>query len=124
LEQSQEAEEERLRQELERIEHQLSRREDLREQAVDDLRSKLDWYLERLELVYRRPGSQKEKQERLKQQVQELYRQIRMEKRSAWKDVQELEREHRRLHSELSELEDTDIVSELFDDIDNFDFDI
>ena len=124
LDQSRQSEEDRLKRELEAIEQQLSRREMLQEQALDGLRSKLDWYLERLERVYQRPGSQKDKQERLKQEIREFYQQIRLEKRSAWRDIQELETERRRLHGELSELEDSEIVSELLSGIDDFDFDI
>lgn len=113
LEQSQKNEEERLEKELRSIEDQLSTRETLRDETLDDLQSKLDWYLERLELVYQRPGTQK--QERLKRRITEFYREIRLEKRNSWLDIQELERDKRELKRELDEFIHTGWISELLD---------
>jgi len=49
LEENKENQRQRLETELERIQIQLDRRDELNEEVLDELGSKLDWYLERLE---------------------------------------------------------------------------
>ena len=49
LEENQENQRQRLETELERIQDQLDRRDEINEEVLDELGSKLDWYLERLE---------------------------------------------------------------------------
>jgi len=105
LEESQRQQENRLEEELERIERQLEERERIFEQHREDLESKLDWYLERLENAYKRAGNVEE----LKDTVTEFYELLREERVRHWRDKQELEQERRELLRELNELEDTDL---------------
>jgi len=105
LEESQRQQQDRIETELERIECQLEERERIFEQHREDLESKLDWYLERLEKAYKRTGSVEE----LKDTVTEFYELLREERVRHWRDKQELEQERRELLRELDELEDTDL---------------
>jgi len=105
LRQSQEREKHRLEKELERIERQLEQRDRLYEETLDELESKLDWYIDRLELLYKRsPGETEEKQE-LKQEIKRLYREIRQEKRHRWRDKVDLEMELREVKKGLEGIE-------------------
>jgi len=54
LERSQEKERVRLEAELQRVEVLLREREDIHEESVEELESKLEWYVGRLEMEYRR----------------------------------------------------------------------
>ncbi|ERH00197.1 MAG: hypothetical protein J07HQX50_01357 [Haloquadratum sp. J07HQX50] len=54
LERSQERERFRLEAELQQVEVLLREREDIHEESVEELESKLEWYVERLELEYKR----------------------------------------------------------------------
>jgi DNA repair exonuclease SbcCD ATPase subunit len=111
VEESLQGEESRLRESLERVDELLEERKGLRERHVDELGSKLDWYVDRLETLYRRPGTGREEIEELKQRIESIYDSLRDERRSAWRDRQELEAERRELLRELRQLEeDQDIV--------------
>lgn len=114
LEESRQREEERLRQSLERIDQQLERREELFSETVEELESKLDWYIERLEQEYRQffagPGDEDE----LKKKIDEFYELLRDERSSLWEDKQALEQERRELLRELDEVEDSGLL-ELMD---------
>jgi len=101
LEKSEQREQELLEEELERINDLLEERRSIHEEAVTDLESKLDWYIERLEDLYRR-GLDKNKDE-LKQRIKEFYRELREQKRKHWLDRQELEQEQREMEKELQE---------------------
>jgi len=103
LEQSQEDQKQRLEEELERIQDQLEQRERLHDEIIKELKSKRDWYLQRLTQEYSTPGKSDVKE--LKQEVKRLYSELRSEKQQHWQDTQELERERRELLKELSELD-------------------
>lgn len=107
LEESQESQRQRLDTELERIQDQLDNRDKINEEVLDELSSKLDWYLERLEKEYRTHGSSHV--DELKSEVKRFYALIRDEKQQHWSDKQRLERERRELLRELNELEDFDL---------------
>jgi len=109
-----------LEKELDRIDEQLEQRDRIHEEAIKELESKRDWYIERLELLYKRgTGKQNRKREKLKTRIEELCRAVREEKRSHWHDRQELQREKRELLRELNKLSDSDMLSELLRDPDN-----
>lgn len=112
LEQDQERERERLEQELERVTDLLEERRELHQEAINELESKLDWYLNRLETAYTRQRPQK-KVDRLKEKVEDFYSAIRREKHEKWRDRIELEMEVREIERSLAELEDIEGISEL-----------
>lgn len=91
--------------ELERIERQLEAREVIFESNREELESKLEWYLDRLENAYKTTGDVEE----LKEKITEFYDLLREERVRHWRDRQELEKERRELLRELSELEEIDI---------------
>lgn len=77
--------------------------------STRDLESKLDWYIEQLEDLYRRFGSgQKEEKENLKTKIEDFYTELRREKRNQWRDKIELEMELREVERSLEEVEDED----------------
>lgn len=82
------------------------RRDELREEAVTELESKLDWYIDRLETLYQRPGRKPGERDHLKQKIEKFYQEIRREKQQHWRDRQELEKEIREVLRELDELEE------------------
>ena len=104
LEKSQEKQRERLEQELERIEDQLEERSQIHRDAINELESKRDWYIDRLETLYQRGVGKQGKREKLKTRIEELYTAIRTEKRSHWQDRQELENKKREALKEMEEL--------------------
>jgi len=106
LEHSREKQRERLEQELERIEEQLEERSQIHRDAINELESKRDWYIDRLETLYQRGVGKQGKREKLKTRIEELYTAIRTEKQSHWQDRQELERERREVLHSLAELAD------------------
>jgi exonuclease VII large subunit len=106
LEENQENQRQRLETELERIQNQLERRDKINEEVLDELSSKLDWYLERLEEEYRTHGSSSV--DELKSEIKRFYSLIRDEKQQHWNDKQRLERERRELLRELREIEEFD----------------
>ena len=114
LEESQELEQQRLKDELERIDQQLEQREEIYNEATRELESKLEWYVDRLQdLNQRRFSGNKEKEEQLKTKIEDLYSELRQERRSAWRDKQELEKERRELLRELDEIEVQELVEDL-----------
>ena len=110
LEESREREEERLEQALDRIDQQLERREQIFSETVEELESKLDWYIERLEQEYQQFFSGPGNEDELKEKIGEFYQEIRRERHRLWQDKQELEKERRELLRELDELEDSDLL--------------
>jgi trichohyalin len=108
LEESQKREQELLEQELERIDDLLEERERIHEDAVTELESKLDWYIERLEDLNRR-GLNRDKDD-LKQRIEEFYNELREQERKHWLDRQELEKERRELEKELQEFDLTTLL--------------
>ena len=117
LKESQELEQQRLEEELERIDQQLEQREEICNEATKELESKLEWYVDQLEDLNQRPfSSDKEEKEHLKTKIEEFYSELRQERRSAWRDKQELEKERRELLQELDEIEAQDLVEDLLSD--------
>jgi len=106
LERSQENERQRLEEELERINRQLEERDRIHREVLDEPESKLDWYTDRLETLYKQSREKNGKREKLKTQIEEFYREIREEKQSHWRDRQELEKKRRELIRELEETEE------------------
>ena len=110
LEQSQEREQQRLGNELARIEEQLEERDSIHEATISELESKLDWYLHQLEIMYQRNAGKTGRRDEVKSRIKEFYGEIRDEKRSHWADRQELEKERRTLLRLLEEVEDDEIA--------------
>lgn len=108
MERSQESEKQRLEQELEHIREQLENREKLHQEVTEKLKSKQDWYVERLEKLYERGIGKHGKRQGLKNRIEEIYQAIRKEKRSHWQDQQQLEKDRREILREIEELENTD----------------
>lgn len=115
LEESQEQQKQRLNQELERISEQLEKRESIHQETLNELESKLDWYIERFETLRKRSFGNEEEKQRLKQQIKEFYREIRQEKQQRWRDRQELEKERRQLLRDLEEINEFDEDSSWLD---------
>ena len=114
LRKEQQNEEEGLERELERIESLLEERSKIHSETVEELESKLDWYVERLEDLYNEFGGvEEEKKRKLKSRIEEFYSEIRSEKRQQWRDRIELEMELREVERSLEELED-DSLTDLF----------
>jgi len=109
LERSEAKEVKRLERELDRIDTQLEDREQIHEEAINELEPKLDWYIDRLETLYTRGGGARDNRETLKSRITELYRAIREEKRSRWRDRHDLEQERRDLLRAIEELEASDL---------------
>lgn len=110
LEQSVENERERLESELRQIDQQLADRDELHEQTVDDLEGKLDWYVDRLELLYKRSQGKHGTRDQLKARIESLYEALRTERRAHWRDRQDLLTDRREIQRELDTLETTDIL--------------
>jgi len=104
LEQSQRQEKQRLEEELDRIKDQLKSRDEIHEETLDELESKLDWYLDRLETLYKRGGGTPRDRDQLKSRITEFYRDIREERQQHWRDRQQLEKERRELQRSLEEI--------------------
>lgn len=112
LNESQERSRELLEKELERIREELESRDRIHRENMDELESKLDWYLDRLKTAYDTFNGAGEDIDELKEKIEVLYKDIRHEKRNRWRDRQELERERRELLKEIEELEE-DWISDL-----------
>ena len=112
LEESQERSRELLKTELERIKRELEERDKIHDENMNELDSKLDWYLDRLKTAYNTVHGAGEDIDELKEKIETLYKDIRHEKRNRWRDRQELERERRGLLKDIEELED-DWISDL-----------
>jgi len=105
-------EESRVEAELAEIERLLEGRERLHEENVEEVESKLEWYVDRLRQEYKR-SKDRERISELKSEIRSFYAELRSLERERWLDVQELERERRGLERELEELSDQDMVREL-----------
>lgn len=113
LEQSNENERQRLENELQRIEDQLIERDQLHKETLGELESKKAWYTERLETLYKQSRGTTGERKKLKSRIEEFYQRIRKEKRSRWRDRQELELERQEVLRALEELDD-DSLFDLF----------
>lgn len=105
-------ERERMLDQVERIEHQLEERQELHEHALEELESQLDWYIDRLERLYKRTFGKREEKDELKARVRTLYDELREEKQEFWRDKEQLEREKRQILRELSELNTDEWITE------------
>lgn len=90
----------------------MEERNRLHHELLDELESKLDWYLDELRTLYKQRRGKTGRRDEIKTRIREFYREIQGEKRSHWRDRQELEQERRELLSDMSELDNT---SEIFD---------
>ena len=107
LEESQGLEQQRLEEDLESIDQQLEQRGEIYNEVTAELESKLEWYVDRLQELNQRPFSgDKEEEGKLKTKIEEFYSELRQERRSAWRDKQELEKERRELLRELDEIDE------------------
>ena len=113
LHQSQEQERRKLEEELQRIGRQLERRKRLHEEIIGELESKLDWYSSRLEKMQNQFSGRHGKREKLKDQIEEFYEELRREKRSNWHDRQDLEQERREILRELTEVKMDEFLTDL-----------
>jgi len=104
LEESQQTHRERLEDELAWVNDQLEERDDLHKEIVEDLASKLDWYYERLELLYKRSFGKEDEKNQLKETIKQLNRRLNDEKRKHWRDRRKLEERRREVQRELDEL--------------------
>ena len=104
LDESQELEEARLEDALEEVNKQLERRKELHEETVCELESKLEWYIDRLERLYKQSRGRGGRRERLKSKIEGFYEDIREENLRNWRDRQELERQRRELLQSLDEV--------------------
>jgi chromosome segregation ATPase len=112
LEKSQEQERKRLEKELKQIEDQLNQRDRLHEELIEEIGSKLDWYLERLDTMYKQSRGKSGERDQLKKKIDEFYRELREQKQQHWQDRQKLEKERRDIIRELEELDES--VLDLF----------
>jgi len=91
---------------LEQIKARLEERETIHEEVVNELESKKDWYVDRLEKLYKQSFSKEEEKRRLKGKIEEFYQEIRKEERRKWRDKIDLEREMLEVEEALREVED------------------
>jgi len=114
LERSQKREQKQIERKLDRVDKLLENREKIHEDAVTELESKLDWYIERLEDLYRRGlGGDKEE---LKQRIEQFYTELRELERKQWLDTKELQLQREEIEKELqdADLDDVlDLIKEL-----------
>ena len=111
LREEQRSEEERLEQELEHLESLLEERKEIHSDTVEELESKLDWYIERLEDLYRGiGGADTGKKEKLKTKIEGFYSELRGERQQQWRDRIELEMEVREVEQALKEVRDDDVL--------------
>lgn len=113
LDYAQEQERQRVVAELQEIEAALAARDDLHDRIVDELEGKLDWYVDRLELLYKRSQGKHGKRDRLKSRIETFYETLRRERRAHWRDRQDLLADRREVRRPLSELDD-DLLATLF----------
>lgn len=114
LERSDDQRKQRLQQELERIEDQIGRREELYKEAIDQVRSQIDRYTGVLETLYSRPFSGgRAERDKVTEKLSELYTDLQREKRQHWQDRQSLEQERRDILRELDEVVDSRSVLDL-----------
>ena len=107
LERSQRQHNDRLADELDRIDEQLEERNAIHTEIVDELEWKIERYTDRLEHLYKTgTGKQDGTRERVKDRITSFQQQLREEHRDHWRDRQELERERRTILRELAELEE------------------
>lgn len=112
LDQSVEAELEILEEELRRVEERIGEREQVHHEIVKELDSEVELYRDKLIQLYKPFPRKEPERNRLKDRIDEFYQEIRTEKRALWRDMRELERDRRKLLSEIAHIEDTNLFSE------------
>lgn len=96
-----------LEQELEQVEEQLERRDELYRETVDQLESRIAKYTKEIKRSYKRSlGGRGEKRQELKEELDQLYTELRKAKRKHWRDRQDLEQERRDILSKHAELDE------------------
>ena len=106
LDQSDDRDKQRLKEELERIDEQIEHREVLYREAVDRIRSHIDRYTSTLQTLYNRSfGGGSDAREPVKEALSDLYDDLQREKRQHWQDRQSLEQERRGILRQLDELD-------------------
>lgn len=107
LDQASDQRREWLEQELEQVEEQLERRNELYRETVDQLESRIEKYAKELRQSYNRSlGGSSTKRDEMKEELDQLYTDLREAKRKHWMDRQELEQERRDILSKLAELDE------------------
>lgn len=102
-----------MEKELERIDEQLEERRQVHHEIVDELESKIDWYSDRLEKLYKQRRGRNGERSQLKDQINLFYQRIREEKQQHWHDKQRLEEERRNLLRSLDELNDSELLRDV-----------
>jgi DNA repair exonuclease SbcCD ATPase subunit len=93
-----------LEKEIQRIEQQVEKREELHQKIVDELEWSVEQYTNRLENLYqRKKGKRDGKRRQLKDRIEQFYEEIWEERRQHWRDTQELEEERRAILRELDQ---------------------
>ena len=114
LERSQRQEQRQIERKLDRVDKLLEEREEIHEEAVSELESKLDWYIERLEDLYR-TGLSGDKDE-LKQRIEQFYAELRELERKQWLDTRELELQREEIEKELQDA-DLEVTLDLLENL-------
>lgn len=115
LQESNEKEKQRLKNELERIRVQLFNRAEIHERIIDNLNSKIEDFVGKLEELYSGFGTKEKNINRVIKKLYKAYSRIQNENRSYWQDKQDLEKEKREIIRELEELEDESLKKLLED---------
>ncbi|MFC4550221.1 MULTISPECIES: hypothetical protein [Halorussus] len=108
LMESERQEQNRIETELDQVETLLQHRTEIHEQTIDQLEIGLQDEQTRLNRL-QRPSIPMDRILSQKRRVRELEQQLHEQRQLHWSDREQLERERRRLHRELAELEDTDL---------------
>ena len=114
LEQSWEHERQQVQTELQQLDEQLEARKGIHDQTVDELETELDASIERLELLYKRSQGKHGERAQLKSRIESLSEALRVERRTHWRDCQDLLTERREFRRELRALE-SDLSAALFE---------
>lgn len=114
LQVEQQEEQERLEQEIGRLDELQDERAEIHSENISELESKLKWYVDRLERGYKQVWS-RERLSCLKTKIEDLYSELRRERRIQWKDRLELELELVEVQRALQESKAEDRVLEFFE---------
>lgn len=114
LEESRQAEQERLDEELARIEDQLAARDALHEDLMAELEWQVKTYERELDRLRTPFTSRTEEQERVQDRLRAFRQAIRDERRQHWQDRQQLARERRELLRQRAALLNEDLSELLY----------
>lgn len=110
LEESNRRERNRVEKQIEEIDEELEKLEEVRDKNVGGLEEKIRRQSQRLDIAER---SAEPDEEIVRNRLEDLYRELRSERRSTWESRQSLLRERRELERELRELEDIDLLEDV-----------